>query len=244
MSFVPAISLPLFEGPLDLLLSLIRKNEFDINDIPISAITRQYMDYLGRARELDLELNSDFIYLAATLIQIKSRSLLPVDPEMAALNPDPRDELVQQLVSHEQVRSAAEFLHERLAVATTSWSRPASSKSEELFAPEAKDPETLNLFDVLQLAKKALDTARAHEILKLEEDGASVEEMVVWLCRRLAEFPDAAPLQSDFLFWEQTGLSRKIALFLAMLELSRRGKFGLEQHSEFGSIYLLRVEKD
>ena len=242
MSSVPAISLPRFEGPLDLLLSLIRKSEFDINDIPISAITRQYMDYLGRAEEMDLNLNSDFVYLAATLIQIKSRSLLPVDPEVAARDPDPRDELVRQLISHEQVRDAAGFLHERFEAATSSWSRPASVKSDEIFSAGPGDAGSLSVFDVLQLAKKALDTARAHRTLRLDEDAVTIEEMAAWLSRRLSEFPSVNPLPSESLFQEQNDLPRKIALFLAMLEMARGGGFELEQQSEFGPIYLLRAD--
>jgi segregation and condensation protein A len=245
MSPAPAISLPRFEGPLDLLLALIRKNEFDINDIPIAAITRQYMDYLNRAEAMDLDLGSDFVYLAATLIQIKSRCLLPVDPEVAAREPDPREELAGQLLSHEQVRNAAEFLHERFEVASSTWSRTASRKAADpdgFDGPDMTYPGTLNLFDVLQLARKALETARAHESLRLEEDGVTVEEMVAWLSRKLSEFPHPNPLPSEFLFREQRDLSRRIALFLAMLEMSRRGDFGLEQEAEFGPIYLSRCD--
>jgi len=246
MSSAPAISLPRFEGPLDLLLSLIRKNEFDINDIPISTITRQYLEYMNRAEEMDLDLGSDFVYLAATLIQIKSRCLLPVDPEVAAREPDPRDELVRQLISHEQVRSAAEFLHERFEVASASWSRrPAPRRGEEpegFGDPEMSDPGTLNLFEVLQLARKALETARTHQTLRLEEERVTVEEMVAWLGRKLSEYPFAGPLPSEMLFREQAELPRGIALFLAMLEMSRRGDFSLEQAVEFGPIYISRFE--
>ncbi len=242
MSAAPAISLPRFEGPLDLLLSLIRKNEFDINDIPIATITRQYLDYLDQAEAKDLDLGSDFVYLAATLIQIKSRCLLPVDPEVSAREPDPRDELVRQLISHEQIRNAADFLHERFEVASASWSRrPPARRVDELdeFAgPEMTDPGTLNLLEVLQLAKQALETARAHRTLRLEEDRVTVEQMVAWLSRKLAEYPFASPLPSEFLFREQADLPRRIALFLAMLEMSRRGDFNLEQAAEFGPIYI------
>jgi segregation and condensation protein A len=246
MTAAPAISLPRFDGPLDLLLSLIRKNEFDINDIPVAAITRQYLDYMNAADSMDIDLGSDFVYLAATLIQIKSRCLLPVDPEVAAREPDPREELVRQLISHDQVRNAAEFLHERFEVANASWSRrPVPRKTEEFVefdGPEMTDPGTMNLFEVLQLAKKALETARTHQILRLEEERVTVEQMVAWLSRKLAEHPFANPLPSEILFREQSDLSREIALFLAMLEMSRRGELDLEQASEFGPIYLWRSD--
>src|SRR5690348_16705635 len=96
----PAVELDRFDGPLDLLLSLVRKNQVDITEIPISEITRQYLDYLKNAEALDLDLGSDFAYMAATLIQIKSRLLLPPDPEVAAREPDPRQELIRQLLHH------------------------------------------------------------------------------------------------------------------------------------------------
>lgn len=241
MTPAPAISLPRFEGPLDLLLSLIRKHEFDIHDIPIATITRQYLDYMNRAEAMDLDLGSDFVYLAATLIQIKSRCLLPVDPEVAAREPDPRDELVRQLLSHEQVRSAAEFLHERFEVANASWSRRSNLRQRETLEDLAVfEPGTMNLFEVLQLARKALDTARAHDTLRLAEERVTVEEMIAWLSRKLAEYPFASSLPSDVLFREQSDQSRGVALFLAMLEMSRRGDFSLEQSTEFGPIYLSR----
>ena len=91
------ISVPLFEGPLDLLLSLIRRNEYEIHNLPVAEITRQYLDYLHHAERLDLDLSADFAYMAATLIQIKSRSLLTSDPELAAREPDPKDDMVRQL---------------------------------------------------------------------------------------------------------------------------------------------------
>jgi len=109
----PPLSLPRFEGPLDLLLALVRKNQVDITEIPIAEITRQYLDYLDRATALDLELGSDFTLMAATLIHIKSRLLLPPDPEIAAREPDPRQDLIRQLLHHEQVRQAAEFLRQQ-----------------------------------------------------------------------------------------------------------------------------------
>lgn len=245
MIAAPAVSLPRFEGPLDLLLSLIRKNEFDIYDIPVAVVTRQYLDYIDQAESMDIDLGSDFVYLASTLIHLKSRRLLPVDPEVAAREPDPLDELVRELITHDQVRSAAEFLNGRLEVESASWSRrPAARSADDVEGfddPEITDPGTLNLVEVLQLARKALETARAHQTLRLEEDRVTVEEMSNWLARKLAEYPFASSLPSDILFREQSGLPRSIALFLAMLEMSRRGDYGLEQASEFSPIYISRT---
>src|SRR5689334_16242930 len=98
------ISLPRFEGPLDLLLALVRKHEVEIADLPIAEITRQYLEYLQQADELNVDLGADFIYMAALLIHIKSRCLLPPDPELRGREPDPREELVRQLLDHDQLR--------------------------------------------------------------------------------------------------------------------------------------------
>ena len=123
MISAPEISLPQFAGPLDLLLSLVRKNEVEITDIPIAEITRQYLNYLHQAEELNLDLGSEFVYMAALLIQIKSRCLLARDPEIAAHEEDPRQELVRQLLHHEQMRQGAEFLQQKLEIAQAAWSR-------------------------------------------------------------------------------------------------------------------------
>src|SRR5262249_11964294 len=116
------ISLPCFEGPLDLLLSLVRKNEIEISDLPIADITRQYLDYLHQAGELDRDLGSEFVYMAAWLIQIKTRCLLAADPETRPVE-DPRQELVRQLLDHEQVRQAVDFLKQKLEISEATWSR-------------------------------------------------------------------------------------------------------------------------
>src|SRR5579863_1763700 len=102
----PAVKLEQYEGPLDLLLDLIRKQQIDIYDIPISQITAQYLEYMERATELDFDLGSEFVYMAATLIHIKSRLLLPQDPELEKILPgeDPRNELVQRLLEHERFK--------------------------------------------------------------------------------------------------------------------------------------------
>src|SRR5580692_11933080 len=116
-----AVSSPLnvhlehYEGPLDLLLDLIRRQKIDIKDIPIASITSEYLAYLDKARELDIDLGAEFVYMAATLIHIKSRMLLPRDPALAADNPeeDPRQELVEKLLEHEKFKNAAEMLQQK-----------------------------------------------------------------------------------------------------------------------------------
>src|SRR5258708_27234047 len=127
-----AVSSPLnfhleqYDGPLDLLLNLIRRQEIDIYDIPIARITQQYLECMQRAAEMNIELSAEFIYMAATLIHIKSRMLLPRDPELEKLIPedDPRQELVDRLLEHERFKSAAEMLHQKRVIEEAVWANP------------------------------------------------------------------------------------------------------------------------
>ena len=115
-----------YEGPLDLLLDLIRRNQVNIYDIPIAQITAQYMEYMAKAAALDIELSSDFIYMAATLIHIKSKMLLPKDPALETMSPeeDPRQELVERLVEHQKYKDAAEMLQQKRLLEEAAWSNP------------------------------------------------------------------------------------------------------------------------
>ena len=131
MNQAPEVSLPCFEGPLDLLLTLVRRNQMEITDIPIAEITRQYLEHLRQADEQRMDLGAEFVEMAAVLIHIKSKCLLATDPEMAAAEPDPREDLIRQLLDHQQVRQAAEFLGQKLELEGASWSRPTEKIPEE-----------------------------------------------------------------------------------------------------------------
>jgi hypothetical protein len=120
------VHLERYDGPLDLLLDLIRKQQIEIKDIPIATITAQYLEYMDKARELDIDLGAEFVYMAATLIHIKSRMLLPRDPALAQDNPeeDPRQELVEKLLEHEKFKNAAEMLQQKRMIEENVWSNP------------------------------------------------------------------------------------------------------------------------
>ena len=120
------VHLEQYDGPLDLLLDLIRKQEINIYDIPIAKITTQYLEYMQRAMEMDIELGAEFVYMAATLIHIKSRLLLPRDPVLDEIAPeeDPRAELVERLLEHERFKNAAEMLHQKRQIEEVVWSNP------------------------------------------------------------------------------------------------------------------------
>ena len=116
-----------YDGPLDLLLDLIRKQQIDIKDIPIATITSQYLEYMDKAREMDIDLGAEFVYMAATLIHIKSKMLLPRDPALAAEGDaadDPRQELVDRLLEHERFKNAAEMLQQKRMIEENVWCNP------------------------------------------------------------------------------------------------------------------------
>jgi segregation and condensation protein A len=227
------VSLPRFEGPLDLLLELVRKNKIEITDIPIADITRQYLEYLDAAEELDLDLSAEFAYMASVLIHIKSRCLLARDPEIAAREEDPRDELVRLLLDHDQVRQGAEFLKQKLEVAEATWSKSSVGDFQDAPSIDAAPSGTLNLLQVLQLAKQALEAARVHEIVSSAEP-VTVGEMIRWLLERISP----GRTEADRLLSEHTGQHRA-ALFLALLEIAKAGRIRLEQRECFGPIWML-----
>lgn len=238
MNSGPDISLPRFEGPLALLLHLVRSNEIDISDIPIAEITRQYLDYLHRAEEMDIDLGAEFSYIAALLIHIKSRALLATDPAIAPAGADdPRQELARLLMQEDELRNGAEFLKQKLEIAQATWSKCAQSEWEPEFAGGPPLRETMNLLDILRLARQALETAQAYEVVYPAES-VTVEEMQDWLKSRLMEARDGCSANTILL--EQTSMDRRAALFLAMLELAKTGDVVLDQDECFGPIALWR----
>lgn len=205
-----------FEGPLDLLLHLVRVNEFDVSDLPIVEITRQYQDYLEVFRELNLEIAGEYLVMAATLVHIKSRMLLPPDPA-AAGEPetvDPRTELAQQLVEYQRFKQAAENLHAIDSVRSLIWTRegrvPEEFAGEELLAVE--------LFDIVAAFKKLLHRLGEEERLLLKQDDISVADKIGWLSDLIEE------RGSIDLVEVLAGLGsrlERIAVFLAVLEMIR-----------------------
>src|SRR6266852_6494505 len=159
-----------YEGPLDLLLDLIRKQDIDIYDIPIAQITAQYLAYVERLRELDVNVAADFIYMAAVLIHIKSKMLLPRDPFASPESEeDPRNELVNRLLEHEKLKSAAQMLFQKQQIENAVWSNPAI---KEFMDAEGTDPEmAADVIDLVKTFQQILDRARSRPILQIYEDG-------------------------------------------------------------------------
>ncbi len=227
-----------YEGPLDLLLDLIRKQEINIYDIPISRITSQYLDYMQRAMELDIELSSDFVYMAATLIHIKSRLLLPRDPELDKISPeeDPRKELVDRLIEHERFKNAAEMLQQKRVVEEAMWSNPQI----ERFFSEDQGPElAVTVFDLVQTFQSVLERVKNRPVYEVGKEDVSVPDMILFLRGEL-ERSRRDSLSATQLFERQRSRRAMICLFLAILELVKCETAELVQGEAFGDIRLRR----
>jgi segregation and condensation protein A len=227
-----------YDGPLDLLLDLIRKQEINIYDIPIARITQQYLDWMQKAAEMNIELSAEFVYMAATLIHIKSRMLLPRDPELDKIAPeeDPRQELVDRLLEHERFKSAAEMLHQKRVVEEAVWSNPQIAQ----FRAENDDPGlAVSLFDLVKTFQDVLDRAKNRPMYEVDGDEVSVPDMIRYLRQALAK--SAKPLSARDLFERQKSRRAMICLFLAVLELVKLQALGLTQEDTFGEIGLKRL---
>jgi segregation and condensation protein A len=230
-----------YDGPLDLLLDLIRKQEINIYDIPIAQITAQYLEYMQRALELDVELSAEFVYMAATLIHIKSKLLLPRDPELAKLDneEDPRRELVDRLLEHERFKSAAEMLQQKRIVEEAVWSNPQIAE----FRAEDGDPGlAVTLHDLVKTFQAVLDRARNRPIYEVGKEDVSVPDMIRYLRKVFEQETSASSISARELFENQRSRRAMICLFLALLELVKLQALGLVQHDAFGEIGLKRLK--
>ncbi|PWU12773.1 MAG: chromosome segregation protein ScpA [Terriglobia bacterium] len=240
------VSLPLhfhlekYEGPLDLLLDLIRKQEIDIRDIPIATITAQYLEYLDKAREMDIDLGAEFVYMAATLIHIKSRMLLPRDPALGKEGEaaeDPRQELVDRLLEHERFKNAAEMLQQKRLIEENVWSNPQI----KAFVNENEDPGlAVSLFDLVKAFGELLERAKNRPVYEVEGADVTVSDMIRNLHERFLEMAPDQPLFILRVFEEQRSRRTMIALFLAVLELVRMQAVTVTQKDLFGEIALMR----
>jgi segregation and condensation protein A len=228
-----------YEGPLDLLLDLIRKQQINIYDIPIAKITGQYLDYMQKAMELDIELSSEFVYMAATLIHIKSRMLLPRDPELDKIAPeeDPRVELVERLIEHERFKNAAEMLQQKRVVEDAVWSNP---QIEQFLADDEGPALAVTIFDLVKTFQGVLERAKNRPLFEVGKETVSVPEMMVFLRQQLVRARRQEPLSATQLFERQRTHRSMIALFLAILELVKRQAIELTQGEAFGDIGLRR----
>jgi len=232
------IKIPVFEGPFDLLLHLIRENKLDIYDIPIALITGRYLEYLGIMKELNLEIAGEFLVMAATLIHIKSRMLLPPDEQAPPEEQeDPRIELVQRLVEYQRYKDAAG----NLKIREEEWIKvfhrePISSDEEEEGELYLFD---LGLFDLLDAFKKILDKAPP-EVGSITKETLTVKDRMSVIMEIIE---GQAVVRFEDLFKENVTRIQLIITFVALLELIRLGLTRVYQESQFGSIFVINPEK-
>ncbi len=224
-----------YEGPLDLLLDLIRRQEIDIWDIPIARITAQYLEYLERAAECDIDLGAEFILMAATLIHIKSRLLLPRDPELDQIAPeeDPRRELVERLLEHERFKSAAEMLQQKRLIEENVWSNP---QIQQFLSDEDTPGLAVTLFDLIKTFQEVLERSKHRAVLEVNGEAVSVADMILYLRSLLEGRPRGEAVSVLELFERQRSRQAMICLFLAILELAKLGAIVLVQRQAFGDI--------
>jgi segregation and condensation protein A len=238
------VKLPVFEGPLDLLLYLIKKDEIDIYDIPIERITSQYLNYLRLIKMLDLEVAGEYLVVAATLLYIKSRVILPHDqrpPEDEAEEDDPRWELVRQLVEYKKFKDAAFELSQCLVRQEKVHGRGGSSKPD--LASDGSLPfDKVGLFDLLSVFQKVLSRASQNEdLLDIFEDRFTVSDKIQFIQSRLAE---CQCLVFEDLFLDGATRTEVVVTFLAVLELIRLKQIGVVQEGAFSAIELIRLTTD
>ncbi len=237
------IKLPVFEGPLDLLLFLIRKNELDIYDIPIDQVTRQYLEVIYAMKELSLDVAGEFFVMAATLMEIKSRLLLPkhqqaVDPNADADDLDPRWELVHQLLQYKKFKEAAGNLGRMSLDAQNMLARPWSA-----FAPASERPlkhvDRIDLWNSFNFVLRRL--AEKLVVGQIHAEQVTVADQMEYVLEHIKTRKSFVFSQ---LFVEKISLRRLVATFLAILELTRLRKLQLEQAGDFSDILCLAVEEN
>jgi len=228
-----------YEGPLDLLLDLIRKQDIDIYDIPIAKITAQYLGYVENLKQLDVDVAGEFIYMASLLIHIKSKMLLPRDPDAPAdAQEDPRTELVERLLEHEKFKCAAQMLMQKQQIEEAVWTNPALKEFKEDKGAEAE--MAADVVDLVRTFQQILDRIRERPILQVNEDVVTVGQMIQYLRRRL--LLEDKPLRLRRLLQPMQSRNALICTFLALLELVRLQAILLRQDAVFGEIYIKKHE--
>ena len=233
------VKLDIFEGPLDLLLYLIKKEEINIYDIPISYITEQYLHYLDVMKMLDLNIAGEYLVMAATLMQIKSRMLLPKVKEGDEEIEDPRKELVDQLLEYQKFKEVAKYLRERECDRQEWFTRTHYPEIEDVFE-EGEFVLTNNVFDLLTAFSRALKNIPTNVVHEIMVDNYTVEDKMHELLHLLLE---NKYIRVNALFHQAKSRLELVAIFLAVLELVRLGEVLIRQSSLFGEIELYRNEQ-
>ena len=237
-----SIRLPIFQGPLDLLLFLIKKNEIDIYDIPIESVTRQYLEILNSMEKVDLELTGEFFVMAATLMLIKSRLLLPkqLQPEFEEEKEeeDPRWELVQQLIEYKRLKEQAEELGILISQSNDLIQRNVQENPTPKENRRLKDTDRMEIWNIFNKVLQRL--AEKIVVGEIHEEQISVAEQMSFILKTIATQPQF--LFTNLFREKQISINKLIATFLALLELTRLNKLHLEQAENFGDILCTSCE--
>jgi segregation and condensation protein A len=224
-----------YDGPMDLLLDLIRKQDIDIYDIPIAKITKQFLGYVEKLKATDVDVAGEFIYMASLLIHIKSKMLLPRSPsgpEDAV--EDPRRELVERLLEHERFKNAAQMLQQKQMLEAASWTNPGM---KEFKGDVETEPEiAADTGDLARIFSAILERARSRPVLNVQEDSVTVGQMIQFLGRRLVL--EDRPVSLHRLLGNTRSQRALVAMFLALLELVRLQAILLNQDRNFSEIFI------
>jgi segregation and condensation protein A len=223
-----------YDGPLDLLLDLIRKQDIDIYDIPIAQITAQYLKYVEHIKTLDVDVAAEFIYMASLLIHIKSKMLLPRDPDAPADQQDPRMELVNRLLEHEKFKQAAQMLLQKQQIEDAVLSNPALREFRD---DDGAEPElAADVIDLVKTFQQVLERAKERPTLKFDEETVTVGQMIEYVRRRL--IMEDKPIRLRTMLRNIQSRQALICTFLALLELIRLQAVLCRQDDVFGDIVL------
>ena len=229
-----------YDGPMDLLLDLIRKQNLDIYDIPMGRITAQFLEYCHQLKNSDVDAAGEFIYTASLLIHIKSKMLLPRDPGdvLGGDAEDPRRELVERLLEHERFKSAAQMLMQKQQVEDATWSNPGM---REFKGDAAAEPEiAADTVDLVRVFQEVLTRLRARPVLNVDEESVTVAQMIDYVKRRL--LMEDRPVSLRRLLHATHTERAVICMFLAMLELVRLQAVLLHQPEVLGDILVKKAE--
>ncbi len=234
------IKLPIFEGPLDLLLHLIKEHEINIYDIPIAFITQQYLEYIELLKILNLEIAGEFLVMASTLIHIKSRTLLPkseVTIDAEEDGEDPREELVRKLLEYKKYKEAAGLLRDKEMAYKNVFMRRADNElldADELLIE-------VSIFDLLTAFKNVVKNIKSSDSFEISVDEVSVTERINYIMEALGNSPY---ILFESLFADMTRKMELIATFLALLELIRLKLIKIQQTKRFGTIRIFKAVEE
>lgn len=245
------VKLDVFEGPLDLLLHLIKKLEIDIYDIPIAAVTEQYMNYIHTMKTLELEVAGEYIVMAATLMAIKSKMLLPkqelevTDDDELLTGEDPRDALVAQLLEYRKFKYAAGLLHEKESERSLYFTKEPMDVDEYKEDNPLLEPNQLNTIDLFLAFHAMLEKKKNRQPVEttVAGDDVSIEEKITAISQKMAQIDRQTPVNFEDFF---TSHSKQeiVTTFMALLELMKKGSIHVEQEENYSTILLYNTANE